>query len=64
MQFDLRAQDGQQPLVLPRLLNEVARAPAHSLDRQPDIAPSGHHDHGDIAVERDDLRKQVQTFLA
>ena len=44
MQFDLRAQDGQQALVLPRLLDEVARAAAHGFDRQSDVAPRRHDD--------------------
>ena len=43
-QLDLRAHDRQQPRVLPRLLDEVARAAAHGLDRHLDAAPGGHHD--------------------
>ena len=43
-QLDLRAEDGQQPRVLPRLLHEVARAAAHRFDRHFDAAPRRHHD--------------------
>ena len=64
MQFDLRAQDRQQALILPWLLDEVARAAAHGFDGQSDVAPRGHHDHRDAAVEGDDLREQVKAFLA
>ena len=63
MQFDLGTQDGQQALVLPRLLNEVARAAAHGLDSQSNIAPGRHHDHRDAAIEGHDLGEQVQPFL-
>ena len=64
MQFDLGAQDGQQAFVLPRLLNEVARAAAHGLDRQSHVAPGRHDDDRNAAVEGDDLREQVETFLS
>ena len=64
MQFDLGAQDGEQALVLPRLLDKVARAAAHGFDRQADIAPRGHDDDRHAAVERDDLRQQVEALLS
>ena len=63
MQFDLGTQDGQQAFVLPRLLNEVARAAAHGLDRQSNVAPGRHHDHRDAAIEGHDLGEQIQPFL-
>jgi hypothetical protein len=63
MQFDLRPQDGQQAFVLPRLLNEVARPPAHGLDRQPHVAPGRHHDYRNAAIEGHNLGEQVQAFL-
>ena len=64
MQFDLRAQNGEQAFVLPGLLNEVARAAPHRFDRQLDVAPRGHDDDRQIAVERHNLRKQIEAFLA
>ncbi len=64
MQFDLRANDCQQAFILPRLLDEVARAAAHSFDRQPNVAPCRHNNHGQVAVVGDDLRKEVEAFLA
>ena len=63
MQLDLGAQDGQQALILPRLLDEVAGAAPHGFDRQTYVAPRRHHDDGKTAVEGDNLRQQVQTFL-
>ena len=37
--LDLGAQDGEQPLVVPGLLDEVARAAPHGLDRHVDLTP-------------------------
>ncbi len=62
-QFDLGAQDGQKPLVLPRLLDEVARSAPHGFNRQIHAAPRGHYDDGKIAVNRDDFRKERETLL-
>jgi hypothetical protein len=64
MQFHLGAQNRQQALVLPRLLHEVARPPAHGLDRQPHVAPRSHNDDRNAAIESYNLGKQVQAFLA
>ncbi len=64
MQFDLGAQDCQQALVLPGLLDEVASAAAHGFDRKSNVAPGRHDDDWNVAVEGDDFRKQVETFLA
>ncbi len=47
MELDLGPQDHrEQPLVLPWLLDEIPRPAAHRLDRQLDVAPRRHHDHG------------------
>ncbi len=62
-QIDLRLDDGQQPVVLPRLLDEIARAAAHGFHRQAHRAPGGHHDHRQHGVDGADARKQVQPFL-
>ena len=64
MQFDLRAQDGEQAFVLPGLLDEVARAAAHGFDRQFHVAPCGHDDDRNSAVEGDDFREQIEAFLS
>ena len=64
MQFDLGAQNRQQAFVFPGLLNEVARAAAHGFDGQPNIAPGGHYDDRNAAVEGNDFGEQVETFLA
>ena len=43
-QFDLRPNDREHARVVPRLLDEVAGAAAHRLDRQFHGAPGGHDD--------------------
>ncbi len=44
-QIDLRAQNGEQARVFPRLLNKVARASTHRFHGNFDAAPCSHHDH-------------------
>ena len=61
--LDLRFQDGQQPRVLPGLLNEIFRAAAHRFDRQLEAAPRRHHDDRHGAIFRADARKQIESFL-
>ena len=63
MQLDLGPQNGKQPLVLPRLLNKIARASPHGLDRQVHVAPCGHHDDRERAVDCDNIGKESQPFL-
>ena len=63
-ELDLRAHDGQQPLVVPRLLDEVAGAAAHRLDRDVDRAPGRHHDDRQRLVGGADAAQQVEPFLA
>jgi hypothetical protein len=53
--LDLRADDRLQPLVVPRLLDEVAGAAAHRFDRQVHRAPRGHHDHRQRRIDLLDL---------
>ena len=64
IQLDLCAQDCQQALVLPWLLDEVASAAAHSFNRQSHVAPGRHDDDRDAAVEGNDFGEQVETLLA
>ena len=49
-QFDLGAHNGNQPRILPRLLDKIAGPAAHGLDRQIDIGPSRHDDDAQPAV--------------
>ena len=63
-QLDLGAQGGQEPVVVPRLLDEIARAAAHRLDRLLDAAPRGHHDRRQRGVEGLELRDQLQSLAA
>ena len=64
MQFDLGSQNGEQPLIFPRLLNKIPRSPAHCLDRQIHVAPCSHDDDGQRAVYRHNIGKQAQPFLS
>ena len=61
---DLAAQHAREPRVVPGLLDEVARAAAHRLDRELDAAPGRHDDHRQLRVELPQRHEQCQTFLA
>ena len=63
-ELDLRAQDGKEPRVLPRLLQEVARPPPHRLHRHIDASPGGHHHDGQGAVEGLDARQEIEPLAA
>ena len=63
-QLDLRSQNRREARVIPRLLDEVAGAAAHSFHSQIHAAPSRHHDHRQRAVERHQPVQQVQPFLS
>jgi hypothetical protein len=63
-QFGLRPDDRQQPLVVPRLLDEVARAAPHRFDRDVHRAPGRHHHHRERFVGGVDALQQVEPFLA
>src|SRR5437773_182975 len=58
------AERGEQPAVVPRLLDEVARATAHRLHRTVDAGPGGHHHDRGRRVERLESRQQVEAFGA
>ena len=62
-QFGLRADDRQQPLVVPRLLDEVARAAAHRLDRDFDRSPGRHHDDRQRLVGGVNPLQQIEPFF-
>ncbi len=51
-------------VVLPGLLDEVAGALAHRLDRQADARPGRHHHHGERIVDRAQAAEEVQALLA
>src|ERR1700678_3196742 len=63
MELNLSVQNRQQALVLPRLLDEVARATSHGFNCERYIAPRGHDDYRQAAVEGDNLREQIEAFL-
>ena len=59
-QLDLRADDREQPGVVPGLLHEVARAPAHRLDRHVDARPCGQDDDGKRRIFGLQPREQIE----
>src|SRR5881227_1016211 len=61
-QLDLGAERREQPAIVPRLLDEVARAATHRLDGAVDTGPGGHHDDRRRRVEPLESREQVQPF--
>src|ERR1700733_15103683 len=61
---NLSPQDGEQPLVLPWLLNEVARSTAHGLNSKFNVGPGRHDNDWNGVVERYDFRKEVESFLS
>ena len=64
VQLGVNADQREQPLVLPGLLDEVARAALDAFDGQIDVAPGGHHDHRQPRVELLDARQQIEALLA
>jgi hypothetical protein len=63
-QLGMDADQREQPLVLPRLLDEVARAALDGFDGQVDVAPGGHDDHRQARIELLNARQQVEALLA
>src|SRR5947208_14533688 len=61
-ELDLGAERGEQAAVVPRLLNEVARAAAHRLNRAVDTGPGGHHDDRGRRVESLEPREQIESL--
>ena len=62
--FHMCPEDRQKAFIFPRLLHEIAHAPAHHLDRQFHAPPSRHHDHRERAIQGPYLGQEVETFLA
>ena len=63
-QLELRVYRGEEPCVVPRLLNVVPRPATHRLDRAVHTPPRRHHDHGHRVVGRLQARKDVEPFHA
>ena len=63
-QLGVNADEREQPLVLPGLLDEVARPALDAFDGQVDIAPRRHHDHRKPRIELLDTGQQIEAFLA
>ncbi len=63
-ELDLGTDDREQPRVVPRLLNEVAGAAAHGLDRHFHAAPRRHHHHRQRRIDALAARQQVEPLLA
>jgi transcriptional regulator CtsR len=60
----VNADEGEQPLVLPGLLDEVTRAALDAFDGQVDVAPRRHHDHRKPRIELLDAGQQIEAFPA
>jgi len=60
----MNANEGDEALVLPGFLNEVASAALDGFDGKVDVAPGGHDDDGEAGVELLDAREQVESLLA
>jgi hypothetical protein len=63
-QFRLRADDREQPIVVPGLLDEVARPAAHRFDGNVHRAPCRHHDDGQGLVGGVDALQQFKALLS
>jgi hypothetical protein len=63
-QLDLSAQRGEEPGVVPRLLDEIPSPPAHRLDGLFDAAPRRHHDGRKSRIEALELGNELQAFTA
>jgi hypothetical protein len=61
-QLDLRTQLLQQPGVVPRFFDVVARAAAHRFDGAFDRSPGGHDEHGERGVEPLEAGEEVEAF--
>jgi hypothetical protein len=61
---DLGSHRRTQALVVPRLLDVVASAPAHRLDGAWNAAPGGHDEQGQCRIQGADPLHQVQSLLA
>src|ERR1700674_1774542 len=62
-QLDLRAHNREQPLVVPRLRNKIARAALHRFDREIDRCPRRHHHDRQRIVERLNSWNHFESFL-
>src|SRR5262249_13178037 len=61
---DLRAENGEKALILPRLLKEVAGAAAHGFYGDLDGGPGGHDYDWESGVERLNAGEEIEALLA
>ena len=64
MQINLGAKNRKQALVVPWLLQEIARAAPHGFHGQLDAAPCRHYHDGKFAVEGLHMGEQIDSFLS
>jgi hypothetical protein len=63
-QFDLGLERGAEPSVVPRLLDIIAGATPHRLDRAFDAAVGCHHHDGERRVEQPDPAQKIEALTS
>ena len=63
-ELELSADDSEHPRVVPRLLDEIARAAPHRFDREIDGGPSCHDDDRRRAFDGLQPREKIEPFLS
>src|SRR5208282_4773010 len=64
MQLSVDADERDQAIVFPWLLNEVASASLDAFDSEIDVAPRGHHDHRHAWIDLLEARQKIKALLA
>src|ERR1035438_3407915 len=64
MQLGVNANERDQALILPRLLDEVACAALDGFDGQVNVAPGGHDDDWNARIHLVDAGEEIEAFLA
>ena len=64
VQLSMNADDRDEALVLPRLLDEVASAALDALDGEIDVAPRGHDDYRQARIDLLKASEQIETLFA
>ena len=63
VQLGVDADEGDEALVLPGFLDEVASAALDAFDGEVDVAPRGHDDDGQARIDLLQTREQIEALL-